>query len=1051
MLSTQTAENVLDPRQVKQWIKKKLSSCLKALQIRYVTSDAVVTSEDGDANSLCIALEAVFIHGLKAKHVKAEAAARGKRLSGRSSLPQPVFWTLLKSVTHRDVITELEHLNFINTDVGRCRAWLRLALNECLMECYLILLLRERSKLAEFYHPIALLLDAEEVEVILSYVQGLTSLSFELSYKSAVLNEWTLTPLSLAGLCPSPELQMEPIITSISQTLRKKSWDSLSQSSGSDETDIHHTAILPHSHNQRSSKCGSSTLSLDTSGSSQLSSSFGSDGPSIHCDSKSPDKSEEFLSCDSDLGTGKTEESYRSLQDPQIEIHEVCRPSNSTGELSSASQQILDSGLQWSSTLCTRSSAPLQTDPMEEIGRSPEPSACNGLLVYAGNPLGDTKNESIVQFTANLNLSSDCFLESTSEDSKPTHRQLCTKRPLEVNSLEKHRKQENSCDKLHTSPPATLPKSTSWISADDIHVPTPVEQTQESLPPTSMDAQALNGETSSILHAEQPSTPALKPSGQEGKSFSVVHRRQIGLSNPFRGLLMLGRLERRGAMGIWREFFCELSPFELRLLISEEDRTCFENCSLLRCETVGKVHSEGRFELLFSDKKLYLRAAGPNEAHDWVDRLREALHKCRPQHEEPWEILQCPDPSEIMEHNESTSIMDLKMPPEVVYDWTSPLAAEQDAFKESILYMKQGIAWHRFLFALSLEALQCFTVKEDKKVLFCSYGIETIRDIIPDTSLGGPAFFRVLTSKASLKLQAESATEAKSWREMIRCALESYLESTNGALINGFDGDETSQAVLKLSKKERSLLQFLTTIPTEKGLDSQNFKCAACPKQIGFSFGKCKLCAFSGLYYCDRCHQDEDSVIPSRIIHNWDLTKRAVCRPALKFLNQIRNEPLINVRSVNESLYVHVEEMLRIARSREQLKLLGEYLFTCRSGALHEMSKRLDHRNYLLESPQAYSVTDLQQITEGIFEVFLQSLIHFASDHIYNCDLCSQRGFICQICNKDDIIFPFEFDTTTRCTECKTVFHGPCKVGVPSCPRCVRRRKYFESKHSAAL
>ncbi|XP_069094180.1 pleckstrin homology domain-containing family M member 1 isoform X2 [Pleurodeles waltl] len=960
-------------------------------------------------------------------------------------------WTQDK--LNRDVITELEHLNFINTDVGRCRAWLRLALNECLMECYLILLLRERSRLAEFYQPIALLLDAEEVEVILSYVQGLTSLSFELSYKSAVLNEWTLTPLSLAGLCPSPELQMEPIITSTSQTLRKKSWDSLSQSSGSEETDIHHTALLPHSHNERSSKCGSSTLSLDTNGSSQLSSSFGSDGPAIHCDSKSPEKSEELLSCDSDLGTGNTEESDMSLQDPQIEIHEVCLPSDSPAELSSASQQIPDSGPQWSTNLCTHSTPPFQADPVEEIGRNPDPSTSDNRFEYSGNPAGNAKNESAAQFTADLNLStSDCYLEITNDDSKPAHRQLCTKRPLAVNSLEKHHEQEHSSEKSYTSPPAAFPKSTSWISADDIHVPTPIEQAQESLPTTSVDAQALNRESLSLLHTEQPSNPALKPSsGQEGKGFSVVHRRQIGLSNPFRGLLMLGHLERRGAMGIWREFFCELSPFELRLLISEEDRTCCENCSLLRCESVGKVHSEGRFELFFSDKKLYLRAAGPNEAQDWVDRLREALHNCRPKHEEPWEILQCPDPSDNMEHNESTSSVDMKMPPEVVYDWTLPLAAEQDSFKESVLYMKQGIAWRRFVFALSLEALQSFTENEHKKVLFCSYGIETIRDIIPDTSLGGPAFFRVLTSKASLKLQAESAAEAKSWREMIRCALESYLESTNGALINGFDSDETSQAVLKLSEKERSLLQCLTTIPTEKGLDSQNFKCAACPKQIGFSFGKCKLCAFSGLYYCDRCHQDEDSVIPSRIIHNWDLSKRAVCRPVLKFLNQIRNEPLINVRSVNESLYVHVEEMSRIARSREQLKLLGEYLFTCRSGALHEVSKRLDHRNYLLESPQAYSVTDLQQITEGIFEVFLQSVIQFASDHIYNCDLCSQRGFICQICNKDDIIFPFEFDTTTRCTECKTVFHSPCKVGVPSCPRCVRRRKYKEWKNAAAL
>lgn len=49
-----------------------------------------------------------------------------------------------------------------------------------------------------------------------------------------------------------------------------------------------------------------------------------------------------------------------------------------------------------------------------------------------------------------------------------------------------------------------------------------------------------------------------------------------------------------------------------------------------------------------------------------------------------------------------------------------------------------------------------------------------------------------------------------------------------------------------------------------------------CSRQIGFSFVRPKLCAFSGLYYCDFCHQDDASVIPARIIHNWDLTKRPV-------------------------------------------------------------------------------------------------------------------------------------------------------------------------------
>lgn len=80
-------------------IKEKLAAALKALQKRYVTSDAVVTSEDADANLLCCALEAVFIHGIKAKYVRSQAAAATGR--DRRPLPQPFFWSLLKAVTHR--------------------------------------------------------------------------------------------------------------------------------------------------------------------------------------------------------------------------------------------------------------------------------------------------------------------------------------------------------------------------------------------------------------------------------------------------------------------------------------------------------------------------------------------------------------------------------------------------------------------------------------------------------------------------------------------------------------------------------------------------------------------------------------------------------------------------------------------------------------------------------------------------------------------------------------------------------------------------------------
>ncbi|NWI59703.1 PKHM1 protein, partial [Calyptomena viridis] len=139
--------------------------------------------------------------------------------------------------------SELEQLMFINTDVGRCRAWLRLALNDGLMECYLKLLLRDRSRLPE-----------------------------------------------------------------------KASLGSISQSSGSDEIEIQ-PPVLPISKASSKIKLTSSSLSLNTTSSSQLSSSLGSDSiPPAPC-ARSPERSEEPLSCDSDLGTATAQDLDRSLQE----------------------------------------------------------------------------------------------------------------------------------------------------------------------------------------------------------------------------------------------------------------------------------------------------------------------------------------------------------------------------------------------------------------------------------------------------------------------------------------------------------------------------------------------------------------------------------------------------------------------------------------------------------------------------------------------------------------------------------------------------------------
>uniref|UniRef100_A0A146V862 Pleckstrin domain-containing family M member 1 n=1 Tax=Fundulus heteroclitus TaxID=8078 RepID=A0A146V862_FUNHE len=1073
MLATQMPEKQPEDKDVKQ-IKEKLVQSLKALQKRYVTSDAVVTSEDGDANLLCSALEAIFIHGIKSKYIRSEAGGWSRK-GDRGVLPQPYFWSLLKTVTHRDVITELEKISYLGTDVGRCRAWLRLALNHSLLECYLVSLFREDSKLRTHYQPGALLLNEEEREVLLSYLQGLASLTFSLSYKSAVLNEWTTTPLALAGLCPPAQVDnLNDGGCPATKPVRKESWDTVSQSSGSsDATDPQRACPVFLSGGAEVSQgektaLYSSNLSLDTTGSSQLSSSISSDSFLHGQDPRSP-TAEQWSSGDLDTPINVRNGTKRHQKDVLCDFREGGQCSQDSMRedsfVSSTGGEPFSENTTFSGSDSENQDHDMPSqDPAEQLQNSgPESPPPAVQMPSCDEPPDDQAPQQIChKASSDASCSDTAVLSPVIGSIKPVEADHVTAvqetvQPVqeikqtgssERNSSDSHtRKGSRSASivsrKLSTD---SLSHSRSWISEDDIYKPH-LEEVPD------------NEEVSPTADLKASQSPP-----------SVVHRRQIGLSNPFRGLLKLGHLERRGAMGIWRDYYCELSPYEFRLYLNAEDRECCDNCSLLRCEDVRITSSEGRFELAFPGKRLYLRAANQDEAEDWVDRIVEAGNKCRPTQndDEHFEVLEpsgengvdertvsspSSAPSSPERRFSSSDSSETSAPPQE-FDWTRTTDLETDALKEAVLYLStdsEARTWAPLVFSLSLEALKAFRVQEERKVLWLNHPVAEIRDVVPDVSLGGPAFFKVLTVRDTLRIRAENAEEARSWRDLIRGALDSYLESGEDVICEEFApvwntgvNGKLHKLVQHRLKENGALLLHLYTVPSEKGLDIQGFKCTGCPQQIGPSRGRARLCEFSGRYYCDSCHKGDTAIIPSRMVHNWDLNQREVSKKALHLLAQIEQEPLLNLEQLNPELVNHSESMAQAHSLRERLRLLGDYLLSCRSGACKTLQTRMGQRTYLLESSHLYSVLDLRQIAEGQYAGFLISLVQHASNHVLHCDLCTQRGFICQICHSDDILFPFQFDTTTRCKDCKAVFHLPCKTAQNACPRCERMKKYLE-------
>ncbi|XP_077984028.1 pleckstrin homology domain-containing family M member 1-like isoform X2 [Glandiceps talaboti] len=240
--------------------------------------------------------------------------------------------------------------------------------------------------------------------------------------------------------------------------------------------------------------------------------------------------------------------------------------------------------------------------------------------------------------------------------------------------------------------------------------------------------------------------------------------------------------------------------------------------------------------------------------------------------------------------------------------------------------------------------------------------------------------------------------------------------------------------------RSHALLTLLTEITTEKGLDSQNYQCKGCSRPIGIIYGKAKVCSYDACYYCYECHMDDEAIIPSRIIHNWDFSKHKVAKLTKLFLQQIEDEPLINLKQYNPAIYNYINELNDAKTLRSQLHNLKAYLFTCKQSVAEDLRRRIWPREYMLENVHLYSIQDLKQVQSGHLTQTLKKIINFAAKHVKGCTLCSQKGFICEICDNPKIIYPFDLELTVRCERCKTVFHKTCKTETKPCPKCNRRR-----------
>ncbi|XP_058054130.1 differentially expressed in FDCP 8 homolog [Anopheles bellator] len=252
----------------------------------------------------------------------------------------------------------------------------------------------------------------------------------------------------------------------------------------------------------------------------------------------------------------------------------------------------------------------------------------------------------------------------------------------------------------------------------------------------------------------------------------------------------------------------------------------------------------------------------------------------------------------------------------------------------------------------------------------------------------------------------------------------------------------------------------IESICPEIGLAFQRYTCAECGTQMachisspvrcfGMEFKAKKLnsfeprlCDYTGLYYCTICHWNDTSVIPARVMNNWDFVPRKVCRASNQQISLLLHRPIVFLEEKNPRLFVFVPKLSEVKRIRNQLVAMKKYLTTCRlADEARIVAVQLGDRRYLVQTVEKYSVADLVGVEDGSLLIFLQSVHAVFEQHIRNCLICSGKAYICELCNNDALLFPFDVCAVT-CASCNTVSHRDCYLWKDKkCAKCARLRK----------
>lgn len=151
------------------------------------------------------------------------------------------------------------------------------------------------------------------------------------------------------------------------------------------------------------------------------------------------------------------------------------------------------------------------------------------------------------------------------------------------------------------------------------------------------------------------------------------------------------------------------------------------------------------------------------------------------------------------------------------------------------------------------------------------------------------------------------------------------------------------------------------------------------------------------------------------------------------------DRPVIDLESINPKLFIYVQNLSLVKKLRTNLNDMRRYLTECRIAAYSKLIENsIGGRRHLIQCTNMYSMSDLISVENSTIIEFLNKLFSTFEQHIRKCELCTGKGYVCEICSNIEVLFPFD-DGAIHCKRCTTVFHRACWLRKNArCPKCAR-------------